>query len=326
MAGLHHPLLEGELERVPHGRTARRLTWRHLPPVLRRAVEQRLGARVADATSQDSGFTPGFASRLLLEGGGRVFVKAASRTAQSAYAAAYAEEARVLDLLGSARIPAPRLLWVEADLEDWTVVVFEDVDGRQPERPWRDPEVRACLDTLTVVARQTEELPPGLELRPLSADLPTFVTGWDLLEDAGQRWPRHDELATLAHGFTEVEAADQHFVHMDGRDDNFLLAADGRALLCDWNWPALAPAWIDAVHLLVGVHGDGGDADGYLRHHSLTAQVADADVDTFLAALAGFMAESELRPVPRTSPYLGTHRRWWAAAAYSWLAARRGWV
>src|SRR5688572_11739165 len=99
MAGLHHPLMEGELERVPRGHTARRLTWRHLPPALRRAVERRLGSTVVDAASQDSGFTPGFASRLLLEDSGRVFLKAASRTAQAAYAAAYAEEARVLGLL-----------------------------------------------------------------------------------------------------------------------------------------------------------------------------------------------------------------------------------
>ncbi len=325
MAGLHHPLLEGELERVPHGRTARRLTWRHLPPVLRRAVERRLGAAVVDAASQDSGFTPGFASRLLLEDGRRFFVKAASRTAQSAYAAAYAEEARVLSLLATSRVPAPRLLWVEQDLEDWTVVVFEDVDGVQPQRPWQDPEVQACLDTLTAVAGRTRVLPPELELRPLSTDLPTFVTGWDLLAEAGERWPRHDDLAGLAHAFAGVEASDPHFVHLDGRDDNFLLVDDGRALLCDWNWPGLAPVWVDVVHLLVSVHGDGGDADRYLRDHPLTADVPDGDVDTFLAALAGFMAEGELRPVPRTSPYLGTHRRWWAAAAYSWLAARRGW-
>ena len=61
-----HPLLDpADVGRVPHARTARRLHWEHLPPAVRREVERRLGSPVASATSQDSGFTPGFASRLV---------------------------------------------------------------------------------------------------------------------------------------------------------------------------------------------------------------------------------------------------------------------
>jgi hypothetical protein len=278
-----------------------------------------------DAESQDSGFTPGFASRLLLADDRRVFLKAANRSAQAPYAAAYAEEARVSAALAPNRLPAPRLLWAETDLHDWTVVAFADVAGVQPERPWRDAELRACLDALTVVAGRTDSVGPSLRLRPLTADLPTFLTGWDRLAEAGEQWPHHDELAGLARGFAEVEATEQHFVHLDGRDDNLLLVPDGTAVLCDWNWPAVGPAWLDVVHLLVSVHGDGLDADDYLAQHPLTSEVAAEDVDAFVAALGGFMAEADLRPVPRTSPYLGVHRRWWAAAAWSWLAARRGW-
>jgi hypothetical protein len=324
MSALHHPLLESPLPTVPHGRTAHRLSWRHLPQRVRTEVEARAGAEVVDAHSQDSGFTPGLASRLVLADGQRVFVKAASRSAQRAVATAYAEEARVLGLLPG-QLPAPRLLWAEPDLHGWTVVAFVDVDGRPPRRPWREPEVRACLDALTAVAVATDEVHDDLGLRPLLDDLPTVTAGWDLLAAAGQRWPHHDELTELAHHVATVVATERHFVHLDGRDDNFLLLTDGTALLCDWNWPALGPAWIDVVHLLVSVHGDGLDADVLLRGHPLTSEVADDDVDAFLAGLAGLMAESDLRPVPPTSPHLGTHRRWWAAAAHSWLSARRGW-
>ena len=52
------------VEAVPHGRTARRLEWAHLPPQVRTLVETRLGSPVVRAESQGSGFTPGFASRL----------------------------------------------------------------------------------------------------------------------------------------------------------------------------------------------------------------------------------------------------------------------
>ena len=65
-------------------------------------------------------------------------------------------------------------------------------------------------------------------------------------------------------------------VHTDARDDNFLLTADGTALLCDWNWPALGPVWGDAVHLLISAYGDGLDADAFLASHPLTR---DADPD-----------------------------------------------
>src|SRR4051794_33167911 len=49
---------------IPHGRTARRLDWAYLPPMIRRAVEKRLGSAVVEAESQGAGFTPGFASVL----------------------------------------------------------------------------------------------------------------------------------------------------------------------------------------------------------------------------------------------------------------------
>jgi hypothetical protein len=325
MTGLLHPVSGEPLARVPQARTARRLTWVHLPPAVRAAIERRCGAAVTEAVSQDSGFTPGFASRLALADGSRVFVKAASRTAQGAWASAYAEEARVRGLLPSDRLPAPRVLWAEPDLHDWTVVAFEDVAGRLPRRPWQDEELAACLEALTVVAQETGSTDPALGLRPLTAGLPTFTTGWDLLDEAGERWPHHDELSGLAHAFVDVEARSPHFVHLDGRDDNFLLTTDGSAVLCDWNWPALGPRWLDVVHLLVSAHGDGLDADTILAGHPLIAGAPAEDVDTFLAAFCGFMAVADLHPVPRNSPYLGVHRRWWAAAAWHWLAARRGW-
>jgi len=97
------------VEAVPHGRTARRLEWAHLPPQVRALVEERLGSSVVRAESQGSGFTPGFASRLTAEDGSRLFLKAASRKAQAPFAEAYAEEARKIALLPD-EIPAPRLL------------------------------------------------------------------------------------------------------------------------------------------------------------------------------------------------------------------------
>ena len=42
------PSLE-TVEKVPHGRTAQRLTWPHLPPAVRALVEERCGSPVVEA-------------------------------------------------------------------------------------------------------------------------------------------------------------------------------------------------------------------------------------------------------------------------------------
>ena len=167
-------------------------------------------------------------------------------------------------------------------------------------------------------------IPAGLDLAPLHQALPGLLTGWDDVAEALPDWPHLPELRDLAHSYAELPDAG-HLVHADARDDNFLLATDGRALLCDWDWPALGPLWQDVVDLLVTAHGDGLDADALLAEHPTAAGVDPDHVDAWLAALCGYMVESDFHPVPASSPFLGVHRRWWAAATWSWLSQRRGW-
>ena len=310
------------VEAVPHGRTARRLEWAHLPPQVRTLVETRLGSPVVRAESQGSGFTPGFASRLTAADGSRLFVKAASRKAQAPFAEAYAEEARKIALLPD-DLPAPRLLWTHDD-DLWVLLAFECVEGRPPHRPWRAAELDACLDTLARTREVTGPVLDRLGLKPLTEELPGLVTGWEHVARTAPGWPHLDEVRALVARHAGDPVADA-FVHSDARDDNFLLTANGSALLCDWNWPALGPAWLDAVWLLVSAHGDGLDADEVLARHPLTREADPEEVDGWLAMLCGFMLEARDRPVPPTSPYLRVHARWWSEAAWSWLAQRRGW-
>lgn len=310
--------------RVPHGRTARRLEWQHLHPDVRAVVEGRLGSPVVEATSHLSGFTPGFASSLVAADGSCLFVKAASKIAQRQIAASYAEEARKLTLLPLERLPAPQPAWHHED-DGWVVLAFECVEGRPPGRPWDDAELDACLRALTEISTVMDAPAPGLRLEPLHEDMPTLLTGWTRVAVVDPDWPHLTEAAELADSFENLPDA-EHFVHADARDDNFLLTGEGRALLCDWNWPGLGPVWLDVATLLVSAHGDGLDADALLKTHPLTAGVPADHVDAWLAALCGFFVESDYRPAPPSSPHLGTHRRWWAAATWDWLAQRRGWA
>lgn len=313
------PLGVTGVEPVPRGRTALRMVWRFLPPHVRGLVERRLGARVVQAESRDAGFTPGFASVLTTADGDRVFVKAANWAAQKEFAAAYREEARILQVLGDT-VPAPRLLWVEDD--DWIVLGFEAVEASAPQRPWQPRELDRALDLAEEIASTTQSPPASLGLRPLWEDIPALLTGW---EQAPDDWPHRDEAAALAARCPELPGSDR-FLHSDLRDDNILLAADGRALACDWNWPALGPAWLDLVLLLVSARGDGLPVDHLLAHRELVRDADPEHVDAWLAAFSGFMLASSRKPVPRASPYLRQHASWYAEATWAWLAQRRGWA
>ena len=159
---------------APHGKTARRLEWAFLPPHLRAWIERRCGSPVVSAITQNSGFTPGFASVLVCEDGSRHFAKAASVKAQRMFADSYREEARKLAAL-PATVPAPRLLW-HLD-EDWVVLGTEYVAGRAPHRPWRRPELDALLDALEQVADALTPPPADLALDRAEDDFAPLLDG-----------------------------------------------------------------------------------------------------------------------------------------------------
>lgn len=303
---------------VPHGQTAMRLEWQFLPKEIRAIVEDELGSPVVAAESRPSGFTPGFASVLTGENGAQVFVKAASKVAQAEIAKAYDEEIRKVIALGDA-VPAPRLEWFCRE-ESWVLLGYEAVASRQPGRPWTRADLSRALDLAELIAVPAGELPPELTVTPLLQDLPQLVTGWDMID---AEWPHRDEAAALAASLASLPA--DHLVHADLRDDNILLATDGRTLACDWNWPALGSAWQDSLDLLISAHGDGVDTEAVVRDRERLAAVDPDDLDAWLAGVTGFMLAASLRPVPSTSPYLRVHNRWTAEAAWSWLARRRGW-
>ncbi len=312
------PGLRTDLAQVPHGRTAHRLSWPYLPPYLRAAVEQHLGSSVVDAESRDAGFTPGFASVLTGADGSRVFVKAASKQAQADFARAYLDEARKLRALPS-DLPAPPLRWVHDDA-DWVALGFDAVDGRPPSRPWRADELDRSLDLAEAIAASTDPVPAGLHLKRVVEEVPPLVDAWDRV---AADWPHRKEARALASAYAALP--DRAFCHTDLRDDNVLLLDDGTALACDWNWPALGPAWQDTVDLLVSAYGDGLDVEPLLASRPLTRDVEPEQIDMWLAALCGFMVVGSGRKPPMNSPHLRTHSIWYAEALWGWLSDRRGW-
>ena len=309
---------------APHDRTARRLEWAFLPPHLRAWIERRCGSPVVSATSQTSGFTPGFASVLVCEDGSRHFVKAASTKAQRMFADSYREEARKLAALPEG-VPAPRLLWHLDD--DWVVLGIEYVAARPPRRPWQAEDLDALLDSLEVVADVLTPPPPGLDLDTAADDFAPLVEGWPALRERRTDLDaeRLAEAEALALRYAEVVGGDT-LVHTDIRSDNVLLDPEGRALVCDWNWPVRGAAWFDSFAALIGPRGEGIDVDAVIAERRLLRDVDPEAFDINLALYVGyFFTQCEL-PVPPTSPHLRDHQRWQGEVCWDWLAERRRWA
>jgi len=270
---------------------------------VRALVEERLGQPVAEAVSQGGGFTNGFASRLLLADGSRVFVKAVSRLHSPEIFSSYQQEILVARALPE-HVPATKLRWV-LEQEDWLMLAFDDVAGRTPQRPWQPNELCAVLDMLTPLATAMTPAPAGLPKLDTTADLDRDFSFWrrlvagDVSADpqlVGARWLRRlEDLAALESDWAKL-AAGQTAVHFDMRDDNVLITDDGRVLVCDWNWLALAAPWVDLVGLLVSVHGDGLDAEVILAEHPLARGVEPRAINSLLSAMAGYFTEAAARP------------------------------
>jgi aminoglycoside phosphotransferase (APT) family kinase protein len=307
---------------IPHGRTARRIEWSHLPPRVRAAVEERTGAPVAQAESRTSGFTPGLASVLTCEDGSRHFVKAASTKAQRMFAEAYREEARKLEALPP-EAPAARLLWT-LDVDDWFVIGLEHIESRQPHRPWRSGDLDAALDALELVADLLTPPPAALDLDGLAEEFADFPGYWDHLRASRPDLARLHEAAALAARFEEVMGGTT-LVHTDVRDDNVLIRTDGTAVLCDWNFPCVGADWVDTLYMLIGPRGDGLDVEQVLASRRLTRDLPAESIDIALALVTGYFYRQAEEPVPPTSPHLRDHQRWQGDVCWHWLAERRGW-
>jgi hypothetical protein len=290
------------------------------------SFEAAAGQRVTGSRSAGTGFTPGFASRLDLDHGTAIFVKAASSAdgEDGWLADAYREEVRKLGGLPPG-IGAPRLLWcrdVELDARRWIVLAFEHVDGAPPRRPWRPGQLRLVLDKLAAIAPALAQAPPALSLGTVCDQL---------LDSAAARL---EQMAAFDHDepfLREVERLSgrgewwlvgEAVVHMDLLDHNILIDRTNEVWFVDWNWPAMGPAWVDLVCVLISARGDGVDTDALLADHPLSRHLDPEAVDCLLALLWSFWEAGRNRDMIESSPHLRNQQLWYADATQAWLRAR----
>lgn len=296
--------------------------WGDLPLAVRAAVEDLVGGSVRQASSCSGGFSPGFASRLVLADGRRCFVKAMDAVARPQEAEFHRAEARINAVL-PATVSAPRLTGTRDG--DWMILAFEDVAGAEPRQPWRVEELARVV--AAVVDRMREPAPPPAGL---SRDHPR-LGGWaELAEDDAacaalrQRSPwAAEHLAQLVRLEAEGLALAQGdaLVHFDLYPHNILLTSD-RVLFVDWPHARLGAAVVDLVMVLSSAAADGIDPDPVLRRQVSAALAPARAVDAILAAHAGFLLRGGLSVMPAGLAPIAAAKLRLGCGATRWLRQR----
>ena len=300
-----------------------RVPWEALPAAVREAVESGLGSHVVDASTQPGGFSPGCAARLQLEDGSTVFVKAVGSEPNPDSPGFHRREALVAAALPP-ETPAPKFRFSHDD-GDWVALVFEDVDGHEPELPWRRDELDRVLEALTDLSAALT--PPPIEAPPLAEQYRELFQGWRLLEADAPEGLDHwasGRLGTLAELEAQWEDAStgETLLHADIRADNILLTAE-RVVFVDWAHVCLGAPWVDLLAFLPSVAMQAGPKPWELfDDHPVARGAAKENVDAVLAALAGFFVQRSLLPPSPGLPTLREFQRAQGAESLAWLRRR----
>jgi len=302
--------------------------WGGVPFVVQIVLEQRLGTQVASSASQWGGYNATLASRLELTDGGRVFVKGVPVGHQ--LEAMYAAEAAAAGALPE-EAPVPLLLGTVDD--EWFLLVFEDIEGREPDLRPGSEEVGAVLDSITTLHRLLTPAP--LNLPPVRRTFGRQLTGWSRLAarppydlDAWA-WHNLDRLVAMESAWLPWADGDT-MLHTDLRPDNLIYRpSDGTVFVVDWAHAARGAAWLDLAGLVPQLvragHPPAEAEQAVLGGPAMTGVPAWA-VTGYAVALAGFWSAASRQPDPLGVLGLREYQAKAAAAALEWVAHRTRWT
>jgi hypothetical protein len=275
-----------------------RLPFEKVPASVRAWVERTLGSVVVTAATQQGGFSPGVAARLVTASGRRAFVKAVGTSLNPKTPELFRHEITAVQAIGP--LPAAPKLYDVYDDGDWVGLLFEDIEGRLPAHPWEQADADRVLGALEKLTDALDPSPwPDAPLVAVRSH--DFLSRWDnVVADnlAVPAWMegRAEEFAELARTGIRALAEGKALAHYDLRADNIILT-DDRVVFIDWAHPALAPRWTDTVIL----HAD-------MRASVMLPQLPDDQAITgFIAAVAGGLWWGAAQPAP---PGLPTIRGW----------------
>ena len=302
----------------------RRVEWHELPPAVRGSVERAVGAAVIGARNQVGGFSPGLAARCDLADGRRVFVKAVSPDQNPLSARIHRREAEVASRLPP-ELPVPRLRHVLDD-GHWVVLVFDHVEGRQPDEPWTLEDLDVVVPAVVEMGRSTTPS-PVTDLASVVDKHGTVFAGWRRLAEGEDGtgllpvWAREhlDLLVGLETGWEEAATGDT-LLHADLRADNVLISHDGTVVFVDWPWGCVGRAFVDLLFMLPSVGlGSGPAPADVVARYDLFTDVDEGELLAVLAAFTGFLLRESLQPPPPGIPALRRFQAAQGEVALGWL-------
>ncbi|WP_370943347.1 phosphotransferase family protein [Amycolatopsis sp. cg5] len=302
--------------------------WQDLPLPIRAAVERSLGSPVTRSLRQSPEFDGGVASRLHLEDGRWVFLKALPSYSQRV--GGYRAEAEVAGSL-PASAPVPQLLSLVDG--EWYVLVFSDIEGTRPKLRPGSPDVSAALTALGALARTLTPCP--VESAPSALDdLGPLLNGWRELRLDPPRdldaWCARNLDALVAmetswHPWAEGDT----LLHNDLNPSNLVLTGPGRVLVINWRYPARGAAWLDLVSLvphMLAAGQDPSDVDRLLRRRPALTGIPAWAVTAFGVALAGHAERSCRLPEPPGTTGVRVYQERLATVTRRWVASRTLWT
>lgn len=302
-----------------------RVPWSALPTRLLVQIEAQLGGPVVEAVSQPGGFSPAIAARVTSGNGNHAFIKACGPDRNPDSPGIYRQEARIAAAL-PAWVPAPRLQWTLDEGEHgWVVLMFEDIEGRNPPTPWREDDLTRVLETVRDL--HTGTLPADMPAPSAAASLDEFG-GWRRLAEDPlpglDPWSSRylDRLARLE-GQALAAGQGDRLIHFDVRADNLVLARD-RTYLVDWPHAGIGDPAIDLAGFAPSVAMQGGPEPEEILRRSGSDTDPDA-VNAIVAAVAGLFTHRALLPPPPGLPTLRAFQDAQGVVARRWLAQRTGW-
>lgn len=310
-----------------------RIDWADIPEHVRSEVECWLGGAVVSAVTQPTGFSPGIATRLKTDDGRRVFVKAVGPEPNAETPAMHRRESKLVPALPDIA-PVARLMWSYDEGEGgWVAMVFEDVEGCHPIRPWRTDELHRVVAAMEDLSQLLTPSPLPVAIAGRASDVfATEIRGWRRLRDEHPSrlaqvdgWSRRhlEALVSVEDTVTEMLEGDT-LLHMDIRADNILLTPE-RVWFVDWPHACVGPEWLDIVAFAPSVTMQGGPPPEEVISMSPACLAADsAAITATVVALAGYFTHKAVQPPPPGLPTVRAFQGAQGFVAREWAAHRMG--
>jgi aminoglycoside phosphotransferase (APT) family kinase protein len=301
---------------MPHA-TGVRLPYERLPAPVRVWADRVLGSSVVSATTQQGGFSPGVAARLVTSTGRRAFLKAVGTSLNPDTPALFRNEIAAMQGLAAHSLPHTPFLYDVYDDGDWVALLMEDIDGYLPPHPWHPQDATRVLEALEELTAALQPSPwPDAPVAAVRSE--AYLSRWDRVIADGLPVPdwmagREQEFAELARTGLAALAKGDGLVHWDLRADNILMT-EQRVVFVDWAHAALGASWADTVIIYADMRGA----------VELPALPDDVGVTGFIAGIAGGQWWGSHQVSPPGLPTIRAWQRESAVQHLDWLRERLG--